>query len=108
MVVLEGSKIRAELMELRATLRIALAKINQMLAEEDPGTIKVGDESDDPLDYRGERDPEGTLNERGVRVMYQLFEAGLTSEQVADRMKVSINGVRNRRRLWLRNHSTTN
>lgn len=46
--------------------------------------------------------PGGTLNSRGISEMYRLFEAGLTSLEIAMAMGVSLSGVSKRRTLWKR------
>jgi len=61
---------------------------------------KVEEETDDVLEYRKGRIADGPLSETGERVMYRLFAAGFTTEEISQRMKVSLLGVQGRMRKW--------
>ncbi|GEO18652.1 hypothetical protein [Microvirga aerophila] len=61
----------------------------------------VEGESDDPQTYRN-GGPKDRLSAHGIRVMDRMFAAGYPLNVIADRMKVTVLGVRARRRSWLR------
>jgi hypothetical protein len=48
--------------------------------------------------------PGGPLNERGVAELHRLFEAGLSSSEIALKMDISLSGVAKRRGQWRRSN----
>lgn len=46
--------------------------------------------------------PGGPLNEHGVAELKKLFEAGLSSSEIALRMDISLSGIAKRRGQWRR------
>lgn len=94
---------RKEILAIRRTLVRTVGQLDEILGRKTQTLPmgKVEEESDDPLDYRRNRESDGPLSERGARVIKRMFEAGLTDEEIAERLKVSDIGVRKRRRRWL-------
>jgi uncharacterized protein (DUF2126 family) len=76
----------------------------EVLAAYQGVVFKVPGESDDPLDYRDDRNPNGQLSEVGQQVMLALLKLGLTDEQVSVRMNVTPHGIAQRRRGWGRKY----
>ena len=100
------NKVLDELRAVRAQAMTALQSIDRLIAKvqgEQTASGPVEEESSDHLDYRDNRDPDGTLSVRGLRVMMRLFKRNLTADDVAERMTVSPTGTRRR----LREYKTT-
>ncbi|WP_298263834.1 hypothetical protein [Acidocella sp.] len=74
--------------------------INEALAALNNTEFKVPGETTDYAAYRKDRREDGPLSDLGKDVMLSLLKLGLTDEEVGIRMKISPNGVAERRRRW--------